>query len=67
MPSGARRVTREVVELLRRQMQRRRGQFHFDRVPPYLDMAERMETGVQYLEGAVPASRGAGGRATGSR
>ncbi len=54
VPSGARRVTREVVELLRRQT-RRRGQFHFDRVPPYLDMADRMETGVQYLEGTVPA------------
>jgi hypothetical protein len=51
--SSARRVTREVVDLLRRQM-RRHGQFHFDRVPPYLDMVDRMEPGVQYLEGSVP-------------
>ena len=53
VPSSARRITREVVDLLRRQM-RDRGQFQFDRVPPYLDMADRMEPGVQYLEGTVP-------------
>ena len=53
VPSSARRITREVVDLLRRQM-RERGQFRFDRVPPYLDMADRMEPGVQYLEGTVP-------------
>lgn len=54
VPSSARRITREVVDLTRRQM-RRGGQFHFDRVPPYLDMADRMGPGVQYLEGTVPA------------
>src|SRR5262245_15517397 len=48
VPSSARRITREVVDLLRRQM-RERGQFRFDRVPPYLDMADRMGPGVQYL------------------
>jgi hypothetical protein len=53
VPSSARRITREVVDLLRRQVSDR-GQFHFDRVPPYLDMADRMEPGVQYLEGSVP-------------
>ena len=54
VPSSARRITREVVDLLRRQVSVR-GQFHFDRVPPYLDMADQMEAGVQYLEGSVPA------------
>ena len=53
VPSGARRITRETVELSRRQM-RDHGQFRFDRLPPYLDMADRMDPGVQYLEGAVP-------------
>ena len=53
VPSSARRITREVVDLLRRQVSDR-GQFHFDRVPPYLDMADRMAPGVQYLEGSVP-------------
>ena len=56
----------EVVDLLRRQMQDR-GQFHFDRVPPYLDMADRMGSrACSTWRACVPdVPRGAGGRATG--
>jgi hypothetical protein len=50
----AHRVTPELVALLGRQMQQS-GQFRFDRIPPYLDMADRMGPGVEYLEGVVPA------------
>jgi hypothetical protein len=53
VPSGAHRVTESLCRLLQRRMQRQ-GQFRFDRVPPYLDMLDRMRPGVEYLEGAIP-------------
>lgn len=50
--TSVRRVTPELVEELKGQMAGP-GQFAFDQVPPYLDMAGRMGAGVAYLEGCV--------------
>ncbi len=47
-----RRITTELVEELGGRTGGP-GQFAFDQVPPYLDMAARMGAGVAYLEGCV--------------